>query len=206
MYHIYFKLMFIVFCGTFVSSCASVVRPGYSQEISDFKAGSYNIDPNHASLIFRVNHLGFSDFIGRFNQFEAALEFDPENVAASKVIAQVDMRSLDLVNNSFEKTLKTKKWLDVEAFPKAEFESTHLVFQKGSDLKFAGILRFRGVERPVELDVSLNGAANNLLTQRYTLGFSAKLSFSRSEFGLSRYDALVGDRVSIEVDAEFFKR
>jgi polyisoprenoid-binding protein YceI len=66
--------------------------------IPDVPAGAYTLDKTHASLIFRVDHLGFSNYTGKFKTFDAQLKFDPKNLAASSVTAKVDPRSLDLDN------------------------------------------------------------------------------------------------------------
>ena len=40
-------------------------------------AGAYTVDKAHTSLIFRVSHLGFSTYTGRFTRLDANLQFDP---------------------------------------------------------------------------------------------------------------------------------
>ena len=55
---------------------ADAVPPASTDEVP---AGSYKLDREHASLIFRVNHLGFSNYTARFKRFDATLEFDPKN-------------------------------------------------------------------------------------------------------------------------------
>ena len=81
-------------------------------------AGAYALDLAHASLIFRVNHLGFSNYTARFKRFDAKLQFDPTNLAASKVVASVDVDSLetdfpDPAKLDFNAVLKGAAWLDV---------------------------------------------------------------------------------------------
>ena len=41
-------------------------------------AGSYQVDKAHTSLIFRVDHLGFSTYTGRFTRLDAQLQVRPE--------------------------------------------------------------------------------------------------------------------------------
>src|SRR5688572_14741288 len=59
----------------------------------DVPAGTYTLEKSHASLIFRVDHLGFSNYTARFKRFDAQLQFDPANLAASSVTATIDARS-----------------------------------------------------------------------------------------------------------------
>jgi hypothetical protein len=58
-------------------------------------AGQYHLDKSHASLVLRVNHLGFSTYTTRFSRFDAELTFEPSNIAASKVSATIDASSFD---------------------------------------------------------------------------------------------------------------
>ena len=66
-------------------------------------AGAYTLDKAHASLIFRVNHIGFSNYTRRFKRFDAKLQFDPANMARSSVTVSVDATSLETDYPSPEK-------------------------------------------------------------------------------------------------------
>ena len=72
----------------------------------------------HASLVFRVSHLGFSNYSAQFKNFDAQLQFDPKNLAASSVTATVDPRSLDLINPppGFVDELLGDQFLDAAKF------------------------------------------------------------------------------------------
>jgi hypothetical protein len=61
-------------------------------------AGAYTVDKLHTSLIFRVSHLGFSTYTGRFTRLDADLQFDPANLAASRVNVTIDPRSIEADN------------------------------------------------------------------------------------------------------------
>jgi polyisoprenoid-binding protein YceI len=71
---------------------------------------------------------------------------------------------------------------------------------------FTGNLTLHGVTAPVDLAVEFNGAGDNILTGRYTLGFSATAHIKRSRFGVDYLIPAIGDDVAIEVFAEFQKR
>ena len=59
-------------------------------------AGQYHLDKSHASLVLRVNHLGFSTYTTRVSRFEAELTFDPNNLAASRVLTTIDAASFEM--------------------------------------------------------------------------------------------------------------
>ena len=89
-----------------MAGCASLIKPRLAQELVSIKAGEYRLDKDHASIVFKVDHMGFSKFIGRFNRFDASLDFDPDNIENSSLEATIDMASVDVNNEKFERALR----------------------------------------------------------------------------------------------------
>ncbi len=193
--------LFIV-CGVLVS-CSSWLTPNRTQALVEIKPGEYRLDPDHSSLLFKINHMGFSTFVGRFNQFDAELRYNATNIEGSHLRAVVNMASIDVNNEKFERALRGKFWLHAEQYPQAVFTTTSAKKVTSNTVIFTGDLQFMGVTQPVDVTVQFNGAANNLLTGKYTLGFAASTAFLRSHFGLDRYIPSVGDNVTLEIHAEF---
>ena len=48
-------------------------------------AGTYAADPAHTMVVWRVDHLGFSNYTGIFGDVTGTLVLDPANPAAAKV-------------------------------------------------------------------------------------------------------------------------
>jgi len=187
-------------------ACASLVAPKVESEPAALKEGAYALDPDHAALLFKVDHSGYSMFVGRFERFEASLDFDEGDVAASHVVAIIDIASLDVANDPFAETLKGPDWFDAGAHPQAVFRST-TAERTGENMgRMTGELTLKGVTAPISLDVVFNGGANDFLRGGYVVGFSARGTFSRKAFGIDRLEAFVGDEVTIEIEAEFVKR
>src|SRR6476620_11618378 len=61
-------------------------------------AGDYTLDKAHATLIFRVDHLGFSHYTARFTRFDATLRLDPASPATARLEASIDPASLTADN------------------------------------------------------------------------------------------------------------
>jgi polyisoprenoid-binding protein YceI len=158
-------------------------------------------------VVFKVNHLGFSTYVGRFNSVDASLDFDPEKIESAKLQVIVDMKSIDVNNPKFAEDLRGPDWLDTEKFPQAVFKTTRFVESKDKNsFKFEGDLTFHGVTAPVTLDVQFHGGGRNFLTRKFTLGFSANAKFKRSVFGADNMTSLgVGDDIELEINAEFQK-
>ena len=196
----YTLLLALVF--TF-SACGYLIAPKVKAGVVNFEKGSYQIDPAHTSVLFKINHMGLSTFAGRFNESEASLEFDPAHMENAKLTALIKIPSIDVNNKDLEETLKGKSWFDSEKYPQALFKTETVVILDDTHAKFSGNLTLRGVTAPIVLDVVFNGAGNNMLSGKYTLGFTATTRIKRSQFGVDYLIPAVGDDVDVEVFAEF---
>ncbi|MCB1671031.1 MAG: YceI family protein [Gammaproteobacteria bacterium] len=198
-----FSLIFA--CVAFLASCDRLLTPGQTTDIAELRSGAYTLDTDHAALLFKINHLGFSTFVGRFTDFDATLDFDPENIENSSMEVIVEMASINVNIPEFEEELRGDNWLDVEAFPQAVYRTTSFVESIDENtFIFAGDLTFHGVTKPVNLEITFHGGGRNFLTRSYTLGFSAEASFLRSDFGVDRFTSFgVGDEITLEIHVEF---
>ncbi len=200
-FRVFAILFFLLLAG-----CAELIQPNLKTDIAEFKKGEYVLDKDHAALLFKVEHMGFSKFVGRFNQFDAELNFNPDDLDSAFMNAKIDMKSLSIPDEVFANEIMGKSWLDSERFPYASYRTIRVASHSKTTIEFEGELTFLGLTKPVPLFVTFNGAARNMLTQKYTMGFSAVAQFNRSEFGLDKYIPLVGDEIEIEVYAEFQKQ
>ena len=200
-----------------MAGCAALVTPNFTQQLTELRTGDYELDPEHAYLHFKIEHLGLSTVVGRFNRVRATLDFDPSDIGQMKLDGVVEMSSLDMNNSELEELLQESRWFDVARFPEATFQTTGVTVpsnvtstantqNKNAEptlLKVAGEFTLKGVTREIVLDVKFKGGADNILTGKYTLGFSARGSLKRSDFGVDAWPALVADDVFIELDGEF---
>jgi len=195
-----------IFIGLLLASCGTLIKPNVKTGIVQLEKGSYQLDQTHVAVLFKINHMGLSTFVGRFNKVDAALEFDPDNIAAAKLSAVIDVASIDVNNPDLEETLRGSSWFDTAKYPQAFFKTTSVSLLDQNSAVFAGELTLHGVTAPINLTVTFNGGANNMLTGFYTLGFSAASTFNRSAFGVDYLIPAIGDAVVIEVFAEFQKK
>jgi len=195
-----------VLCVAALAGCASLLAPNVKTDPAALRAGQYALDPDHAALVFRIDHLGFSQFVGRFEKFSASLDFDEADPTSARVEAIIDMTSLDVANDEFAETLQGSDWFDAEAYPEAVFRSTAISVTDENAGVMTGDLTLHGVTAPVSLDVVFNGGApDRLRGGNYVVGFSARGAFSRGAFGVDRFGGLIGDNVAIEIEAEFIR-
>jgi polyisoprenoid-binding protein YceI len=174
--------------------------------------GDYELDPSHASLVFTVSHLGFSNYTAQFNKFAADLRLDPTNPAAAVLNATVDPASIQVPAppSGFLDELKGDKWINVAQFPEITFKSTHIAVTGKNMANVTGDLRLHGVTRPVTLKITYNGGyAGHVYEPNARIGFSAHGVFKRSDFGIDYgipgpgSTMGVSDEVSVRIEAEF---
>lgn len=197
------KIVAMISVCLLLVSCGSLIKPKVKTGIVQLEKGSYKLDQTHVAVLFKINHMGLSTFVGRFNKVDATLEFDPENIAAAKLSAVVDVTSIDANNANLEEVLRGSSWLDAEKYPQAFFKTISVNQIDKDSAVFTGELTLHGVTASLDLKVIFNGAANNMLTGFYTLGFSATSVISRSTFGVDYLVPAIGDQVELEVFAEF---
>jgi polyisoprenoid-binding protein YceI len=176
-------------------------------------AGQYHLEKAHASLVLRVSHLGFSTYTTRFSRFDAELTFDPNNLAASQVLATIDAASfeMDAAPPACLDIVKGPQLLDTAKFPQIVFKSDRVRMTGVKSMLISGTLTLHGVTRAVVLTATFNGGYPGMPTMdpQARVGFSAHGSFKRSDFGMT-FDVPapgttmgVGDLIDFSIEAEF---
>lgn len=174
-----------------------------SKNLADAKAGRYVLDDKHASLTFTINHLGYSHYTGRINNFEADVTLNAEDVTKSSVKATIYPASVDTNNSQLEAKLTDTSFFNTAAFPRASFASTNIVKTGDNTANITGDLTFLGITKPIVLAAIFNGSGINAYAKKAWMGVSAKGSFKRSDFGMTAYIPDVADEVTIALELEF---
>jgi len=178
-------------------------------------AGDYHLDPAHARLMFRVNHLGFSNYTAFFRDFDAQLTFDPADPQAMALQASVDPASVETLfpdpGLDFNAVIAGPEFLDAAQFPEMRFDSTKITLTAPDRAALSGLLTLHGVTRPVTLRVTFNGGygGHPMDPGGARVGFSATGTLFRSDFGIGfgipepGSSLGVSDAVEIVIEAEF---
>lgn len=185
---------------------AAVLKPDVQAAPAAVPAGDYRLDKAHASILFKIDHLGYSTYVGRFERFDASLTGDPASPESATVTATVDMTSLNLANPDFAAELMGPDWLDAGAFPQATFKTYGLKIVGENEADISGDLTLKGKTQAVIIRARLNGSAYDRLRGADVVGFSATLPISRAAFGVDRYSGLIADEVMLEIEAEFIRQ
>lgn len=193
-----------------MAGCASMLFAKSAFE--QLPEGNYQLDLSHASVVWKVSHLGLSDYVARFADFDANIAFDPANIEKSKVTATINPMSIqtaypNAAEKDFDKVLATEKgWFNAGEFASIDFVSTKIEMTADNTAVMTGDLTFLGVTKPVTLDVTFNGA---MLKQPFsgkpTMGFSATTTLDRTQWGMGKYAPNIGAQVEVMIEGEFAK-
>jgi polyisoprenoid-binding protein YceI len=175
--------------------------------VSDLESGHYVLDKHHASVVARVSHMGVSLYTLRFDTMDASLDYDAAHPERTRLEASVDPTSLDVSADDGKKF--AEEFLTVSKFPRATFVSTSIQPGVGNQGTMSGELTLMGVTKPVTFNVTMVGTGHEPLPlplgQR-AAGFEATTTIKRSDFGSTFLNDLVGDDVTLQIEAEFDHR
>lgn len=185
----------------FVRTLSAILTLGTASSVS--AAETYRLEKSHVDLLFAIDHAGFTQKHGSFRELDATLSYDETTPQKSHVTVVVKTDSLDTAHAGRDKDVKGEMFLDVAKYPEMRFESTGVTPGADGTLRIDGTLTLHGVTKPLTLQAKLNKAAPNPFDKRPTLGFSATGSLKRSDFGITRYIPMIGDVITLTIDAEF---
>jgi polyisoprenoid-binding protein YceI len=174
---------------------------------AEVQAGTYKLDPGHGKITWKVNHLGFSTYIGQFINVSADLTLDPANPSASTLTATVPLTDVAPNDDGLKAHLQTPDFFNTAEFPTATFVAKSIVVddEDPTEADVTGDLTLHGVTRSVTMDVQFNQAGPSM-GNTYKVGFDGEATIRRSEFGMSYGLPAIGDEVELHIEGEFVKQ
>jgi polyisoprenoid-binding protein YceI len=170
-------------------------------------AADYVIDTKnaHASINFRIKHLGFSWLTGRFDKFSGTFSFDESNPDASKVKVEIDTTSVDTNLAERDKHLRGADLLDTDMFPTATFESTSVKSSGPDKATIAGKLTLHGVTNDITIDAERIGGGKDPWGG-YRDGFTGTTKVTLADFGILRELGPASKDVELTLNIEGVKQ
>jgi polyisoprenoid-binding protein YceI len=168
--------------------------------------GTWILDQNHTIVGAVARHLMVTKVRGHFSIFEGAIHVadTPEDSWAELTI---DAASIDTGVPDRDTHLRSQDFLWVEKFPKITWRSTNVERTGERTLRVTGDLTIRDVTRPVALDVTYEGLAQDPWGGTRA-SFTVKGELIREEWGmtwnvpLEKGGVLVSKSVQIEIEAQ----
>jgi len=170
-------------------------------------AADYAIDNKgaHASINFKIKHLGYSWLTGRFDKFGGKFSYDPANVSASKIEVNIDTTSINSNHAERDKHLKSDDFLDVNAFSNAKFVSTSVTEKTDGQLAVTGVLTLHGVSKTITIDAQAVGEGKDPWGG-YRAGFSGTTAIALTDFAIKMNLGPASTHVQLELHIEGVKQ
>jgi polyisoprenoid-binding protein YceI len=197
---------------------ASPVAPALSiaSDVSlnpaDAPAGGYEIDPLHASVIWRVRHTGIGILVGRMDTIHATLNFDPQNPANSQLEVTIAANSVStgVLNRAGERAFdhEIAQAFGADSNPDITFKSTAITLTGATTGLITGDLTINGQTHPATLEASFHGGRLvQLRGGKYVLAFSGRTIIDRTQWGIGdiKINPFASNQVELVIEAEFVK-
>ena len=170
-------------------------------------AADYVVDTKnaHASINFRIKHLGFSWLAGRFDKFTGTFSYDDKNPDASKVKIEIDTASVDTNHAERDKHLRAADLLDTDKFPTATFESTSVKSSGPEKATVSGKLTLHGVTKDIVIETQRVGGGKDPWGG-YRDGFTGTTTLKLADFGILRDLGPFSKEVELTLDLEGIKQ
>lgn len=156
--------------------------------IGTANAADYVIDTKgaHASINFKIQHLGYSWLTGRFNDFGGKFSYDESNPEAANITVTIDTDSIDSNHAERDKHLKGDDFLSVDDYPEATFVSTKVVDKGNGMMDIMGNFTLHGVTKPITIEAKKIGEGSDPWGG-YRAGFMGTTTIALKDFGID-YD------------------
>lgn len=174
----------------------------------------YEIDPDHLSIGFLVDHVGFAKVLGMFRKASGSYTFDEVSGEMGDVVVTIDTESVFSNHRKRDEHLRSADFLNSAEFPQMVFRAQGATPFEDRRYRIEGELELLGQSLPLTLEASWNKSAEypfggGLLGGKpYVMGVSARGSFLRSAYGMdySVDNGWVGDEVELIIEFEAQRR
>jgi len=174
------------------------------------QATSWELDKPHANIYFEVNHI-FTKIRGRFDEFSAKINFDPENLAASNFFFEIVVDSINTNVAKRDKHLRSADFFNESDFPVIRFQSKTITSTGENTYDVAGTLTMKGKDYDFVLPLTLAGVKDHPAMKGVKVaGFNGEATIDRLEYGVGNGKfykmGVVGKEVEIVVGLEVLSK
>lgn len=165
----------------------------------------YELDPEHLTIAFLVEHIGYAKALGKFLRASGGYTFDAQTGELRDVRVAVATASVDTDHEARDRHLRSNDFLATESHPEMTFTANTARRTGERTFEIDGELTLLGVTQPLVLEAVWNKSAPYPIPPRTeVMGVSARARLARSAFGMSYgvADGLVGDEVEIVIEIE----
>lgn len=169
-------------------------------------SGSWTIDRDHSNISFSVRHF-FTPVNGRFDDYQADILFDPDDLARSRINVTIPVESVNTQNSRRDNHLKSEDFFNASQWPNIKFVSNSIEQTGENQFVARGELTIRDENRSFELPFELLGTMDHpMMENTKVAGITASANLNRSNFGVGVGDwaatMVVGNEVDIQINLE----
>lgn len=164
-------------------------------------AETYKIDPVHTVVLFKIDHLGVSNFYGRFNDVSGEFTFDEKDPSKSSFEVTVKADSVDTNEAKRDQHIKSPDFLNAKQFPVITFKSKTIDKMKDGSYRATGEFQLHGVKKDMTIDIEPTGAGEDPWGG-FRRGFETGFAIERSKHGMSYMQGGLGDKIELIVAVE----
>lgn len=153
---------------------------------SALAADEYQIDTQgaHASINFKIDHLGLSYIVGRFNEFEGSFHYDADNPANNRVHVTINPASVDSNHAERDRHIRSDDYLDVSRYSQAEFVSSGYEDLGDGRGIVTGDLTLYGTTNEIQIEVEKYGEGEDPWGG-YRMGFKGTTELHLPDFDMN---------------------
>jgi len=133
---------------------------------------------------------------GRFEEFDATIDFDPKNPASGSIVGVVQVGSVDTRDYDRDATLQEADWFNAAEHPEARFESKAIEAGSGGEFVASGDLTIKGRTNPATMTFTWEEAGGGA-------HFVGKMTVNRFDYNVGEGwndTSFVGQDVDVEID------
>lgn len=162
----------------------------------------YQIDPEHTEVVVTWDHLGFSKPTAHAGGVTGVVRYDAAQPANSAVELSLPVPGLTSHVPKLDEMLQGAQFFEAAKYPDIRFKSTSVTDRGDGKLQIDGILRIKGIDKPVVLQARRNKQGMHPMAQRPAVGFDATTTLKRSDFGVDAFAPDVSDEVQLRITIE----
>lgn len=172
---------------------------------------TWKVDPTHSTLEFTVKHMMISSVKGTFNDFDAHIEANPEDLTDATIEFTIDVNSVDTRNKDRDDHLRSEDFFDANNHPQMTFTAISITKKDDQTYKVLGDFTIRGTTKRVPFDITYEGTVQDPYGNEVA-GFSGHTTIDRKDFGLTWGPALetggllIGEDVKINLEIQMHKQ
>lgn len=164
--------------------------------------GKYVIDQNHSGVTFEVDHLGYTNVIGRFKDIKGDFTIKADQ---SSLNVSIQSASIDTNHDKRDAHLRSPDFFNAKQFPVISFSSPLIITDDNGKSTIKGKLKLLGVSKSITLDIT-KGKEGTDPWGNHRAGYSATGVIKRSDYGMNFMQGGLSDDIRVNINIEAIKQ